>query len=348
MIKFLFVTNSPSGGGAERATNILVKELQNQGVEVGLLTINDGQVDLVQPWRNQIFLGRRWRGGLIETLRAGISFRKAVSKVSPTVLIANCDLPEFMVAFFAPKCRIICVEHSRKPWINRKLLGRLTRMLLTLRKADWIVVSTFLKPWAVLNPNVLHLGNPIDLEALGAPLPQLSSQSINQIQKLVFVGRLTSELKRPDWAVRIAHLVDLPIVFIGPEADKQKLEPLIVNLEVKAEFRGQLNNPWVNWDSGNLLIIPSSHEADGLVALEAIGLNIPLLMSDINEFRRFGLGEHFYCLDELAFTSIIEKNKSNIGYFQPGLILRKKIQIERSPFALAKRWTVILESMTKK
>ena len=131
---------------------------------------------------------------------------------------------------------------------------------------------------------------------------------------------------------------------MGAEIEKQKLESLIAELGVRATFRGQVLNPWSNWESGDLLIVPSSHEADGLVALEALALNIPILLSDIPEFRRFGLKDCSYCLDEVEFASTIEKNKFNIDFFRVGLDSRRRILEERAPLAIAKKWEVLLKN----
>jgi hypothetical protein len=39
-LKIMFVTNSLSGGGAERATNVLVNALFDEGIDVVLMAIN--------------------------------------------------------------------------------------------------------------------------------------------------------------------------------------------------------------------------------------------------------------------------------------------------------------------
>jgi hypothetical protein len=48
-MKIMFVTNSLSGGGAERATNILINALSDTGTDVELVAVNDGPMDLVEP-----------------------------------------------------------------------------------------------------------------------------------------------------------------------------------------------------------------------------------------------------------------------------------------------------------
>ncbi len=50
-MKVFFVTNSLSGGGAERATNTLVNALHSIGLDVSLITLNGGINDLVEPKR---------------------------------------------------------------------------------------------------------------------------------------------------------------------------------------------------------------------------------------------------------------------------------------------------------
>ena len=48
-VDYLFVSNSLSGGGAERAINIAVNEMAKKKSPVGLLVINNGPQDLYAP-----------------------------------------------------------------------------------------------------------------------------------------------------------------------------------------------------------------------------------------------------------------------------------------------------------
>ena len=63
MTKVLFLTNSLTGGGAERAMNIVANELVRLGFEVGLVPINQSKDDFVELNCPTFPLLRQWRGG---------------------------------------------------------------------------------------------------------------------------------------------------------------------------------------------------------------------------------------------------------------------------------------------
>jgi len=344
-VKYLFVTNSPSGGGAERATNILVSKLQELNLEAGILTINSGVADLITPPAMTFSLNRAWQSGPIKTISPGIRYRRAILELDPEVVIANCDLPEFMAAFFGPKRKIICVEHSRKPWRGRKFLGLVVRVTLRVRGARWVTVSSFAKPWTSFSSTYKQINNPVDFDSLGPGLVGLPTNPGNVVERLLFVGRLDSEQKRPSWLIEIASLVDLPVAFIGPETGKGNLESLAKSRGVSVSFLGHRTNPWVNWKKGDLLIVPSSHEADGLVPVEAIGLRIPMLLSDLFEFRRFRLEGSSYCKDVADFALRINQNRNDISCFQTSQNASEELKAERSPSFIARSWQSLLEEI---
>lgn len=90
------VTNSLSGGGAERAMNLLADNLGRfDELNVLLIPINAGPRDLVNPSCGISEIVRVWNGGLWDTLKAFFRYQSVILKFKPEFLILNCDLPEF-------------------------------------------------------------------------------------------------------------------------------------------------------------------------------------------------------------------------------------------------------------
>jgi hypothetical protein len=174
----------------------------------------------------------------------------------------------------------------------------------------------------------MQINNPVDFDSLGPSLAAIPTNPGNAVERLLFVGRLDSEQKRPSWLIEIASLVELPVAFIGPETGKGDLESLAKSSGVSVSFCGHRANPWVNWEKGDLLIVPSSHEADGLVPVEAIGLRIPMLLSDLFEFRRFRLKDSSYCEDVADFAQRINQNRNDISCFQASQNVSKELKTE--------------------
>ena len=74
----MFVTNSLSGGGAERAINLVVNELVVRNLEVSLVPINAGMEDSVKPTCPVFHVQRTWKSGLIQTATSLIRFNSIV------------------------------------------------------------------------------------------------------------------------------------------------------------------------------------------------------------------------------------------------------------------------------
>ena len=130
--RVMFVTNSLSGGGAERATNILVNALTELGMQVSLVAVNSGTRDLIEPKCQTFELKREWQGGFISVLVAYFKLQSVIWKWKPNYLVLNCDIPELLGSLSLGKHKFIAVEHATFPWINRTRLGKVTRKILSL------------------------------------------------------------------------------------------------------------------------------------------------------------------------------------------------------------------------
>ena len=82
MIKVLIVTNSISGGGAERAMNLLVNSLSLKLKNLFLVTINQSQLEDFELVVPVIKINRVWRGSFANTLKSWIKFQIELIKMS--------------------------------------------------------------------------------------------------------------------------------------------------------------------------------------------------------------------------------------------------------------------------
>ena len=333
-IDYLFLTNSLSGGGAERAINIAVNEISKGDVAVGLLVINDGPQDLYAPKVPTFEVKRKWQGGAFSVLAAFLRTYLLILQIRPKVLILNCDLPEFFGGFLIGPWKLVAVEHAPNPWHTRIGLGRLVRKILILRKTNWVKVSSHLKIWEI-DTEPEHIPNAIS---------EFGELAINKhfvnssITRLVFIGRLAKVQKQPQWMLEIASLTQLPLVFIGDGVYRAELEQESRNIESEIDFLGYSIDPWSEIESGDLLIIPSAWEGDGLVVIEAILHGIPLLLNKVEDLTRFGLPLKHYCSSTKEFAERIMTYENNL----PALIIDNSISKDlissRNPELVASQW----------
>lgn len=333
----MFVTNSLSGGGAERATNILVNALTDSDQKVSLVAINDSPQDLIKP-KCQIFeLKRKWQDGLFSVFKAYFQLQLVIWKWKPEYLVLNCDIPEFLGSLTIGRHKLVVVEHATYPWINRIHLGKMTRRILNARNSKWVTVSDHLNIWGTQSLPDVSISNAISTTNLDRILPA------GPIKRLNFVGRLSQE-KQPLWALEVAKETKLPIRIFGVGLLMNELKEYAIEQRIEVEFRGFVMNPWEFFDAGDLLLVPSIFEGDGLVVVEAIANRIPLIVNDIPDLRRFKLRDENYASNENEFSNVVSRNKNEIEIFIPEESVRHETLKNREPVAIAQRWVSFLNS----
>jgi glycosyltransferase involved in cell wall biosynthesis len=253
MRRVMIVTNSLTGGGAERSMNLVGNELTKIGWQVALIPINSGDPDLVTPTCEIFPLNRQWRGSFIGTIRAVMNFNRIVGSWKPDIVVLNCDLPELFGALLLRKKRLVVVEHSSLAWATRPLFGKVIRKILRMRQAVWIAVSSKLNIWPKRDSPSDVIQNPLMpfLKATARPLVG------SHIKRLVFVGRLSSE-KQPEQIIEIGKRTDLPVEIIGDGILKNSLYEMANVAGLPVTFHGRLCDPWSLITSGDLLIVPST------------------------------------------------------------------------------------------
>ncbi len=344
-LKVLFITNSLTGGGAERSANVIADELFYQGFDVHLVPINRGPQDFVRPRCKIYEMKRRWDSNFLSVLITYFRLQLLVWRIKPTHLVLNCDLPEFLGAFLFGNFKIIAVEHSSQPWARRRLLGLFVRKILKSRLTIWIAVSDHLKIWGLEKHSDFVISNPIPVEILMRKHTS-DDPSANYIQRLVFIGRMSLE-KNPELIVHLAQRTKLPLLFVGDGPLREHLSKLADSLGLVSSFVGQQVNPWDHCRNTDLIVVPSKFEGDGLVVVEAIAQGFPILLSDIPDLLRFQLPTQNHAKTMFDFASRIENYRDNrLGLVAPDST-RDSLVLARHPVNCANVWRELLNSLAK-
>lgn len=334
----MIVTSSLTGGGAERSMNLLANELHQRGWKVFLVPINASEPDLIEPKCKVFLLNRRWQSGFFETIKSIVAFNRIAIKWKPEIVILNCALPELFGSVMLGHPSIIVLEHAKLPWVGRELLGRSVRRILKLRGARWVAVSSHLKIWSSNNLPDAILQNSIS--SLEIQINNVST--FYELKRLVFIGRLSAE-KRPDWILEISSKSGIPAFLIGDGTLRSVLERKLNSSNSLVKFQGFVRNPW-NWlTPGDLLIVPSEWEGDGLVIIEALRANVPMLLADIPEFRRFQFPDHNYAIDCDAFVRSIRAKTEDLDSLRIPAEIRSQILLARTPVNVGSKWESYLQ-----
>lgn len=332
----MFVTNSLTGGGAERSINLVSNELTHRGWPVALVPINSGPPDQIVPTCESFPLERPWRGGLLSTIFAMRKFHQVVRQWEPDVVVLNCDLPELFGAALSGSPTVVVLEHSSTPWVQRVLLGRIVRLLLSLRKPHWVAVSSHLTIWPKSSLPFAILQNPLIATRVGK-----GEMVEGAVPRLVFVGRLSAE-KNPGLALETSRLTEIRLEIFGAGSLREELEAESHRENLPVLFHGRVEDPWLYIRPTDLLLVPSQYEGDGLVVIEGMREGIPMLLSDIPDFRRFGFPERNYCKNIAEFVERIERFKNRFEDLKiPDEIVRETLS-SRSLKVVGDSWETLL------
>jgi glycosyltransferase involved in cell wall biosynthesis len=337
VVQILVVTNSLSGGGAEKAMNLLVNALVDQGKNVVLLTINKSKPDGVSVKSQVESINRTHDSGIFETFLSWARFQIMLIKLRPKIVLLNCDLPEFFGAVAITRAKLVCIEHSDKPWNSRRNLGRFIRYILRIKRVTWVAVSEYIKIWPWNKEPSCVINN-----LLWFSIGNIGNFS-GPINRLIFIGRISPE-KNPDAFLEIVNLSNISALMIGEGEKKLEIQKLARSLNLNICFKGFVSNPWELLRKGDVLIVPSVYEGDGLVVAEAIQRQIPLIISDIVVFRRFQLAEFNYAKNISDFIGLIESNKYRSEDLKPNQASVNYILKARNTELLTKRWVSLIEA----
>lgn len=337
-MKVLILSNSFSGGGAEKAMRILHRELLNLGVISKLCAFM--QDEMVEEFEGGVQLSRQWKSGFFATLSNFLQYRKVLINFNPDFVIANCELAELYVSL-TPRisANVIAVEHTTYPWKNRRLFGVIVRLILRMRSIDWVTVSKKSNLIWPFNQSASYMPNPIDSKNIFVA----KAKDMN-LRGLVTIGRLV-ESKRTDWVLTLGRDLDLPVLVIGDGILRKTLEETFP----EASFLGFQKNPWENIREGQLLISPSDFEGDGLVVAEAISQGFPLLLRKTEDFESFNLPHTSYFYDQLELKQLtMSATKKGLESFYPPKTLVLQLREERDSQKVAIRWISHLETKAHK
>jgi glycosyltransferase involved in cell wall biosynthesis len=341
MTRLLVVANSADGGGAEVSSVAISGELAKRGHDVTFIAINRNISDHNSSEMRFVNFAREKNSSPLSLLKELRSFRKCVNEIAPQIVIYNCELPELFSLAQPKGPRVIVVEHTSKPWSGRRFFGAIVRLNLRLRGANWISVSNLGQIWPFRSEVTAVIPNPfVHNQSFNPKLPTISP-------RLIFIGRL-NRIKNPQQVLQLAHELEMPCVVIGDGPEREILEEYAFKNKMSAEFLGYVKNPWELVQKTDLIIIPSEYEGDGMVIMESILNEVPMLLQDNQDLRRFKLDEKLYCKNFEDYKEKIIKLNANFTSLTPGVKYRTNLLAERRLDSVADSWEREISKLSHK
>lgn len=341
MKTILIITNSTHGGGAENTMLLLHTYFLKIGLDSNLVAINDmdGYQEMIVE--KTFLIHRKWSDGIIQTFKGLRKFKEINKEINPTVIIANCELPELYVALMRTHAlTIYAVEHTTKPWNGRRVFGFIVRLILWLKSTKWITVNQNQKVVWPCNQESKWIPNPVAEKSENRSVkPDMPDGTT------VFVGRLREE-KSPRLLLEACEKLSMPLTLYGDGNLAEELKSRYGDSDL-IRFMGYKQNLWSEISSHSLIVVPSEYEGDGLVVVEALQNGNPILLRDNVDLRRFSLDESHYFGDFQELVEKLESFRDDPNIHKVDAAVRDRVLKPRSLDSVAKQWISLID-ITKK
>ena len=121
------------------------------------------------------------------------------------------------------------------------------------------------------------------------------------------------------------------------------MESKFSNSVQNISFHGFKANAWELIPENSLVVIPSEHEGDGMVVVEAIILKFPVALAKNKDLLRFGLEDKHYFKSLNDLIVLINQNKSdNFSKLIANEEFRGNLLKERSLDLVVSHWLLLL------
>ncbi|MFD2442782.1 glycosyltransferase [Bacillus sp. CGMCC 1.16607] len=343
--KILFIMQSLQGGGAERVTLDVIRQLDRNMFEPSIVVVN-------------------YFGELISYLPEDISVIKVLSEKEKTIfhvlkviravtmaaknanlIIGTLELTPTYLSSIAsvltkkPSIGWVHIDVQRYPKTNTKihqfLINKLYTKLKMIIAVSNGVKDSFEKMFPQINVPIKRIYNPIRIEEINSMLSE--KNDLDEIKEPIIlgIGRLT-EMKGFDDLIKahkylLDHHVQNKLIILGEGDQREYLEKLIVDLNVQNSviLKGFVENPYKYMRSANVFVLSSKYEGFSVVIAEALSVGIPVVSTDcpsgpseILENGKYGLLSPVNDYKSLAMN-IIETLKTEDGDVQKNIRMKR-------------------------
>ena len=283
-MRILHVITTIERGGAENQLLVLVREQIRQKLEVEIIYFK-GENELENDFQ---ILGAR--------VRAASASRNIVKQIlalyretrdSSVVVHAHLPRAELLVALAKPKATFVISRHNAEPffpgapgwiskWLSRFVSRRASKIIaITQTVKQYLVESGEVPDQREIS--VVHYGYPqqVDLNFRKSP-----SGKIGTLSRLVPQKDLPTLLRAFKVVLRERNYLVLEI--FGEGSERKYLENLSTELGIQSSVKllgrtDQVNTVMRDFD---IFVLTSRYEGFGLVLLEAMSNNIPIISSN--------------------------------------------------------------------
>lgn len=298
--RLCFLVRGLDGGGAQRDAILLANELQRNGIDTAIVTLQSaGPLNaLIKPDVPVIDLGH---GAKVRLAFAGPAIRRLLIKGRPKGVVSAEAAPNALLALasrFVPKTSrpwIILREAAspvqarlNDPYWQNRLAYRLAPKLYPM--ADVVMTLTdgartdLIEQFSVPEEKIVNLGTNAVIT------PEIRAEIDGAIRTpepghIFSVGRLSPEkgfLTLIEAFALLRKQRPVKLTIVGEGAERQNLEAKIAELGVSGDIDlpGHHPHPIAALARASLFVSSSSHEGLGNAIIEAMACGIPVVCTD--------------------------------------------------------------------
>jgi glycosyltransferase involved in cell wall biosynthesis len=310
-MKILHVITTIDRGGAENQLLVLAKKQAQMGHEVCILPLK-GNFELQQEFIgngadvNLSALKSRFLIGKF------INYKSVVRSYKPDIVHAHLPQAEIFSAIKAQNYRLILSKHNAENFAPKRsrVLSLILSRYVAYKSDSIIAISEAVKKFLIDSKevsnkqkiNVIYYGFDDDLYQTEASFKPPTSKNL---LKVTTVGRLVKQKDHPTTlkAIQlcIAEGINTELHVYGEGILREELIHLASRLKIteSVKWHGRTNNIKEVMLDSDVFVLSSIYEGFGLVLLEAIHANIPILAANSPAVMEV-LGSNYLGLFEIS------------------------------------------------
>ena len=314
------------GGGAERVSVNIIKQLDRELFEVTLLVLSreHSVYDTAQLDVNLIELNAS------KTLYSLPKLRKAIREISPDIIFSTLFRAHIALylCLLGLKCKaklLLRSPNSPKLLLEHKQMGLLSQLLIAraYARADLVIAQTpqmreeIIRYHGVSQSKVRFFLNPLDTQNIDAMTKEIDSPFDANYINVVASGRITAQKGFDLLIESFAQVVGKNRAFrlhiIGQDADEEqsRLEAMVRDLGLQEHifFLGYQSNPYRYYRHSDLYVLSSRWEGLPNTVLENLYLNKPIVSTRCIPFMEslIAQGDNGYLVDIEDRAAMAEK-----------------------------------------
>jgi len=286
MNKIVHLITTLERGGAEKQLLVLVREQLKLGYEVEIYPLK-GQVELKNDFEN---LGAVVNCDLLQqTFFKQIIFLKKNLSLTDSYIHAHLPKSELLSAFSFPKGSFVTTRHNSEEFWPRKpkLISILLSRFVSNKSAATIAISASVRKYLFKN---FEISKKKEVPVVYYGYESAKTVSKKRKQRDLFIaGTIARVVPQKDYVTllhsfqyasqRIPNL-ELQIVGTGYLESEMKKICIKLGIQDKVIWLGRISDVDTFLKNLDLFILTSEYEGFGLVLLEALAANLPILATN--------------------------------------------------------------------